>query len=301
VITAAVEGKQTSSPSKGVGILIKDSNYITLDGGGENPKGPGIGNNGAGTINKNVSGAVDVESSSHVIVRGWQLSANGTDNQPDWVTFDPSPSHWGIGGVRFFGVKNSMIDHNAANNCTDNSYSLFNSNYNTVSNNMADYPFTMNFLVTDGSSYNLLKNNVASTGDFFGFVVADPLPGTPTLATYGASHDNVVIGNISHTDGPTGNEVHSGVVPAFLGGFVVLNGTYNNQVLNNQDWASTGAGFAWAQAVPNSGTPIGVSIYPPTSHCNVTASEGGGGVGNLNGNVWSGNVYKTIDPCLPAQ
>jgi hypothetical protein len=29
--------------------------------------------------------------------------------------------------------------------------------------------------------------------------------------------------------------------------------------------------------------------------------EGGGGVANLNGNVWSGNVTKTIDPCIPPQ
>ena len=108
----------------------------------------------------------------------------------------------------------------------------------------------MNFIVTDGSSYNLLTGNVASTGDFFGYLVADPLPSTPTLATYGPSHDNAVVGNVSHTDGPTGNEIKAGVVPAFLGGFVVLNGTYNNQILNNQDWASTGTGYAWAQAVP---------------------------------------------------
>jgi hypothetical protein len=36
----------------------------------------------------------------------------------------------------------------------------------------------------------------------------------------------------------------------------------------------------------------------PTLHCNVTRSEGGGGVANSNGNVWSGNTYKTIDPCI---
>jgi hypothetical protein len=29
--------------------------------------------------------------------------------------------------------------------------------------------------------------------------------------------------------------------------------------------------------------------------------EEGGGVSNLNGNVWKGNAYKTIDSCLPAQ
>lgn len=301
VILAAVTGKQTSIQSEGVGILISNSSYVTLDGQGENPNGPGIGNNGAGTINKNASGAIDVENSSYILVQGWQMSANGVDNQPDWVTLDPSIAHWGVGGVRFFGVSNSIVDHNAANNCTDNSYSLFNSNHNTISNNTADYPFTMNFIVTDGSSYNLLTGNVASTGDFFGYLVGDPLPGTPTLATYGPSHDNAVVGNVSHTDGPTGSEKKAGVVPAFLGGFVVLNGTYNNQILNNQDWASTGSGYAWAQAVPNSGTPIGVSTYPPAIHCNVTASEGGGGVTNLNGNVWRGNSFQTIDPCIPAQ
>jgi len=244
----------------------------------------------------------DVEASSHIVVKGWQLGANGGANKlPDWVTLDPSVDYWQIGGVRFFGVTYSTIDHDAANNCTNNSYSLFNSNYNTVSNNTADYPFTMNFLLTDGSSYNTVENNVASTGDFFGYLVADPLPGTSTLATYGPSHDNVLSSNVSHSDGPTGTEIHSGIAPAFLGGFVVLNGTYNNQILNNQSWASRGSDFAWVQAVPNSGTPIGVDNYPPALHCNVTASEGGGGVGNLNGNVWSGNTFQTIDPCLPPQ
>jgi hypothetical protein len=130
--------------------------------------------------------------------------------------------------------------------------------------------------------------------------VADPLPGTATLATYGASHDNVIEANISHTDGPTGSEVHSNIAPAFLGGFVVLNGAYNNVIRHNQDWASTGSGFAWAQAVPDA-TPIGVITYPPALHCNVTASEGGGGIANRNGNTWSGNIFRTIDPCLPAQ
>ena len=46
---------------------------------------------------------------------------------------------------------------------------------------------------------------------------------------------------------------------------------------------------------------VGVKTYPPTLHCNVTASEGGGGVSNLNGNVWTGNTYQLIDSCLPAQ
>ena len=74
--------------------------------------------------------------------------------------------------------------------------------YDTVSNNTADYPFTMNFIVTDGSSYNLLTGNVASAGDFFGYLVADPPPGTPTLATYGPSHDNAVVGNAATRTAP---------------------------------------------------------------------------------------------------
>jgi parallel beta-helix repeat protein len=299
-IAAAVQGPQTVIQSLGVGISIQNSTNIKLDGGGANPSGAGIAGSKFGTINKNFTGAIDVENSSYILIKGWQFSANGQDGTPDWVALDPSLANWGVGGIRFFGVTSSTIDHNAANNCTSISYSLFNSSYNTVSNNTADYPFTMNFLVADGSSFNLVTGNVASTGDFIGYMVADPLPGTSTLATYGASHDNVFSSNISHSDGPTGAEKKAGVVPAFLGGFLVLNGTYNNTLQNNQDWASVGSGFAWAQAVP-SGTSIGVVTYPPALHCNVTASEGGGGVVNLNGNIWAGNTFQTIDPCIPAQ
>ena len=36
-----------------------------------------------------------------------------------------------------------------------------------------------------------------------------------------------IVGNVSHTDGPDGNEKKVGVVPASLAGFVVLNRTYN--------------------------------------------------------------------------
>lgn len=297
---AQVVGKQTTIQSESVAILISNSNGIVLDGGGSNPKGAGIGNTGAGALNKNVNGAIDVENSSNITIRGWQLSANGSDNSPDWVSLDPSTARWGVGGVRFFGVTNSTIDHNASNNCTDISYSLFHSSGNTVSNNTADYPFTMNFMIADGSVGNTLVGNVASTADFIGYMIADPLPGHGILETYGASHDNVLTGNISHTDGPTGNEINGGISPGFLGGFVVLNGAYNNHITNNQDWASTGTGFAWAQAVP-ANTPIGVATYPPVLHCNVTLSDGGGGVAKLNGNVWSGNVTQTIDACLPAQ
>ena len=275
---------------------------MILDGGGANPNDAGV-ETGAGRINKHQTGAIDVENSNHITIRGWQMSGSGSSSQPNWVTLDPSVTNWAVGGVRFFGVTNSVIDHNAFNNDTDNSVSLFNSSNNTVTNNSADYPFTMNFLVADGSSYNTLSGNVASTGDFIGYMIADPLPGTATLATYGSSHDNVMTQNVSHSDGPTGTEKHSGVVPAFLGGFVILNGTYNNKIRNNQDWASQGAGFAWAQAAPTapSMSPIGVANYPPVLHCNVMASEGGGGVTNLNGNVWSGNVTTTIDSCIPPQ
>src|SRR5262249_26013202 len=146
------------------------------------------------------------------------------------------------------------------------------------------------FIVTDGSSYNTLQGNVASTGDFIGYMVADPLPGTWTLGLYGPSHHNILAGNISHTDGPTGTEVKSSSVPAFLGGFVVLNGTYNNTVVNNQDWASTGSGFAWAQVVP-AATPIGVITYPSILHCNVTVSDNPIPA-PLNGNTWTGNTFK---------
>ena len=301
-IVAEVYGVQTSIQNANVGILVENSSYVVLDGAGENPSGAGIANNGAGTLNGNLSGAVDVENSSHVSVKGWQLSANGLDKDPDYIGLNPAVQYWGVGGVRFFGVSSSVMDHNAANNDTDLSYALFNSSYNQVTYNTADYPYTHNILVTDGSSYNTISNNNTGTGDYFNIMVADPLPGTSTLKTYGASHDNVISNNISHSAGPTGHELSANIVPSFLGGIVLLNGTYNNQVLNNQTWADSGADLAWAQAVPNASTPIGITTYQGTPlYCNVTASEGGGGVGNLNGNVWKGNTYQTIAPCLPAQ
>jgi parallel beta-helix repeat protein len=248
-IVAEVGGTQTSIQTANIGILVEFSSYVTLDGGGVNPNGAGIGNTGAGTINKHVNGD-RLESSSHITVKGWQLSASGGDHQPDWQTLDPSINFWGVGGVRMFGVSYSLVDHNAVNNCTDVSFSVFNSSHNTLSNNTADYPFTTNFIVTDGSSYNLLSGNVAGTADFIGYLIADPLPETATLAAFGPTHDNMLTGNISHSDGPTGNEVKSGVVPSFVGDFVVLNGTYDNQMVNNQSWSSTAVpGFAWAQAL----------------------------------------------------
>jgi parallel beta-helix repeat protein len=302
-ISATVYGVQTSIQTNNVGILVENSSYVTLDGAGENPKGQGVAETGAGTINKNTSGAIDVENSSHITIKGWQLSTNGPSINPNWVTLDPSVANWAVGGVRFFGVTNSTIDHNSANNDTDVSYSLFHSSNNTLSNNTADYPFTMNYLVTDGSSYNTLTNNEGSTGDFIGLMVADPLQGTSTLATYGPSHDNQIIGNTIHTNGPTGTELNPvSITPAFLGGIVVLNGTYNNTIKNNQTWGSFGSDLAWAQAVPDSTTPIGVKTYPPTLHCNVTQYNGTATPAPaLNGNVWTGNTYQTIDSCLPAQ
>src|SRR5260370_15211141 len=164
-----------------------------------------------------MSGAIDVETSSHITIKGWQTSTNGPSVNPDWVTLDPSISKWAVGGVRFFGVTSSTLDHNAANNDTDVSYSLFNSSHNTLSNNTADYPYTMNFIITDGSSYNTLNNNDASTADFIALLLADPLPGTATLSTYGASHDNKITGNTTHTDGPIGNELQpADITPASL-------------------------------------------------------------------------------------
>lgn len=300
-ISAAVTGIQTSIQSNGVGIVVENSNYVTLDGGGANASGAGIGNSGSGTINKNFIGAIDIENSSNVLVRGWQFSANGQDNTPDYVAFDPSLANWGVGAVRVFGSSNTLIDHNAANNCTTVSFSLFNSNHNTISNNTADYPFTNNVLITDGSSFNAVSNNVFGTADFVGVLLADPLPGTATLNQYGPSHDNLIQGNVDHSDGPTGAERHSGIAPSFVGGIVVLNGTYNNTIIGNQLYASGGGDLVWAQAIPDPSSAIGVAVEPPVIHCNVTVSEGGGGVANHNGNVWSGNTFKNIDACISQQ
>lgn len=301
-IIARVAGKQTSIQTNDVGILVRNSKGVVLDGGGANHKGPGVGNTGAGTVNKNATGAIDVENSSNITITGWQMSTNGPSVAPDWISLDPGIQYWAVGGVRFFGVIGSTIDHNSANNCTNVSYSIFFSSYNTISNNTADYPYTMNYLVTDGSAHNTIEHNEGGTGDFIGLMVADPLPGQPTLAQYGPTHDNLIAYNAIHSDGPTGNELNPiSIVPAFLGGIVVLNGTYANQIINNNTWASTGADLVWAQAVPDSTTPIGIKTYPPLLHCNVSASEGGGGVSNLNGNTWSGNTFKVIDSCLPPQ
>jgi parallel beta-helix repeat protein len=300
-ISAAVTGPQTSIQGAGIGIIVANSSFVTLDGGGANPNGAGIGSGSAGTINKNLTGAIDVENSSNVTVRGWQFSANGQDNSPDWITFNPSLANWGVGAVRLFGTSYSLIDHNAANNCTTVSFAIFDSSHNMISNNTADYPFTNNLLITDGSSYNTASNNVFSTADFVGIMIADPLPGTSTLSQYGPAHDNLIQGNLDHTDGPTGAERHSGIAPSFVGGIVILNGTYNNRIVGNQVFAASGTDLAWAQVIPDPNSPIGVAIEPPIVHCNVTVSEGGGGVANVNGNVWSGNTARKIDSCIIQQ
>jgi parallel beta-helix repeat protein len=132
------------------------------------------------------------------------MNANGSDSAPNWITLDPGS--WGGGGLRMFGVSESTIDHNAANNSSDGHFMLFDSTNNVVSNNTAGYPYTMNFLVTDGSSYNTITGNDAWDGDYVGVLVADPLPGDWTLTQYGPSHDNTITANNIHSNGPTGSE-----------------------------------------------------------------------------------------------
>jgi hypothetical protein len=297
VTNGSVSGSQTSIQTVGIGILVENSSNVTLDGGGGGGSAPGPSIKFPGVINRNSVGAIDVEDSSNVTIRGWQLSADGADGTPDFVGFDPALDNWNVGGVRFFGVTYSTIDHNAANNDTSVSYSLFNSSHNTISNNTANYPYTTNVLITDGSSYNQVIGNAFATGDFVGILIADPLPGDPEHST----HDNVVQGNTDHSDGPTGTEIAAGEAPSFVGGIVLLNGTYNNTITGNTGWSSAGGDLVWAQVKPDSSTPIGVATEPPIIHCNVTVSEGGGGVSNLNGNVWTDNNVHNQDPCIPAQ
>ncbi len=296
-IAARVDGSATSIQSNSVGILVENSSGVVIDGGGANTNGPGIAStNTAGTLNGNTSGAIDVENSDAVTITGLQMSANGVDGAPDFVGFDPGLEHWGVGGVRFFGVTNSTIDHLAGNNDTSITFSFFASSHNTLQNSTCDYPFTMNVLITDGSSFNTVQNNVMSTGDFFNIVVADPLKGQPALKTYGPSHDNVINGNTAHTSGPTGSETSAGEAPDVLGGIVILNGSANNLVSNNTSTASTGVDIGWAQETLDSSAIFGVRPYPPSTQCNVTQNNGGKGA--RNGNVWTGNVCKTIAPCL---
>jgi hypothetical protein len=301
---AAVTGTQTSIENNNIGILVENSSGVVLDGGGANPNGPGIGS-AAGSINQNALGAVDIESSDHITVAGWQMSANGQDHLAPglWVNLDPGVASWGVGGVRFFGVTYSKIDHNAANNDTDISYSLFNSSHNSISNNTADYPLTSNLMLSDGSSYNTISGNEFSTADFVGILIADPLSSSP-LSPAASAHDNVVTNNVDHTDGGTGAERHAGIAPAFEGGIVILNGAYNNAVTANQATANAGADLVWAQEVLNPSTPIGVDTFPPdvsVDVCNVTQSDGGSDLASRNGNTWSNNVVKHLYPCIPPQ
>jgi parallel beta-helix repeat protein len=302
-ITAEVYGGQTTANNNTWGVQVSNSSGVVLDGVGANSSGPGVAASGFATADTNRVGAIDLENSSSIIVRGWQMNANGSDSAPDWITLDPGS--WGGGGLRMFDVSGSTIDHNAANNSSDGHFMLFDSSNNTISNNTAGYPYTMNFLLTDGSSYNTVTGNDAWDGDYVGVLVADPLPGSWTLAQYGPTHDNTITANNIHSNGPTGNEINAGLVPAFLGGIVLLNGTFNNSVTNNSTYASSGTDLGWAQAVPDPTTPIGVKTYPPLLHCNVTAYDGPLAKKKtapaLNGNVWTGNTYKVIDPCLPPQ
>jgi hypothetical protein len=300
-IVAKIYGGQTTTNNDTWGVQVENSTGVVLDGVGVNSAGPGVRASGFATANTNRLGGIDLESSSNITVRGWQMNANGSDSAPDWITLDPSTSNWSGGALRMVEVTGSTIDHNAANNSVDGHFMLFDSSANTISNNTAGYPYTMNFLLTDGSSYNTLTGNDAWDGDYAGVLVADPLPGSSTLSQYGPTHDNTIANNSIHSNGPTGAELKAGLVPAFLGGIVMLNGTYNNRVTNNATFASTGTDLAWAQAVPDGSTPIRIKTYKPLLHCNVTTYDGPGSPPPFGGNVWSGNTYKTIDPCLPSQ
>jgi hypothetical protein len=308
---ASVSGSQTSIQTVGTGVFVDNSSNVTLDGGGANTNGPGI-KSGAGVMNKNSLGAIYVKDSNGITIRGWQLNANGAHGSPDWIGFDPDPENvrgvWNVGGVRFFDVTNSTVDHNQANNDTSISYSLFDSNNDTISNNTANYPFTTNVLITDGSWGNQVIDNAFATGAFTGILIADPLPqglpyhGTGTLERYGPTHDNLVKGNTDHSDGPTGTEKAAGEAPSFVGGIVVLNGTYNNLIEGNTAWAQAGGALVWARAIVDPTTPIGVAIEPPIVHCNVdTLYDGPGVQPPLNDNQWTGNTVQAQDSCIPPQ
>jgi hypothetical protein len=240
-----------------------------------------------------------------VTVTGWQMSANGEDHLASslWVNLDPGVASWGVGGVRFFDVTSSTIDHNAANNDTDISYSLFASSNDLVTDNTADYPLTSNVMIADGSSYNTISGNDFSTADFVGILIADPLSSTP-LPAAASSHDNTVIDNVDHSDGATGAERHSGLAPAFQGGIVILNGAYNNTVAGNQATSDSGAGIVWAQEVLNANSPIGIDSFPPSLQidvCNVTQSDGNSNLANDNGNTWTENIVQASYSCIPPQ
>jgi hypothetical protein len=284
-----IAGKQTSLQNNNIGVVIENSTNLVADGGGANLNGWGIVANGAaGTINKNLLGAINVESSSLVTIRGWQLSANGQDGTPDWVGFDPGTDHWSVGGVRFLNVTSSTIDHNSANNDTSISYSLWNSSANFVTWNTGDYPFSANLLLADGSSFNTVDHNSFGTADFIGILVADPLP----PSSFGSTSNNTITNNTVHTSGPTGNEIKAGQAPDFTGGIVLLNSTAGNYVQGNQLWSNTGTDLKWAQETLDPSSSIGVRSYPQTAVCNVPPFGS-----PFNGNVWLGNSFKTQDIC----
>jgi hypothetical protein len=69
---------------------------VALDGGAANANGPGV-KSGGGVINKNSMRAVDVENSSKITIRGWQMNANGADGTPDWLGFNTSTNNWFVG------------------------------------------------------------------------------------------------------------------------------------------------------------------------------------------------------------
>ena len=286
---SVIAGTQTSLQNNNIGIVIEDSTNLVADGGGANPNGWGIVASGnAGTINKNYLGAIDVENSSIVTIKGWHLSANGQDGTPDWVSFDPGTDHWSIGGVRFLNVTNSVIDHNSANNDTSISYSLWNSSANSVTFNTADYPFTANLLLADGSSSNMVTQNSFGTADFVGILVADPL----TLQSFPLTSNNTINHNSVHTSGPTGTEIKAGQAPDFIGGIVLLNSTSSNLVEGNQLWSNIGTDLKWAQETLDPSSPIGVRSYPNTAVCNVPPFGP-----PFNDNVWLSNFFRTQDIC----
>jgi Right handed beta helix region len=133
-------------------------------------------------------------------------------------------------------TQGSLIGASAASSI---SYSLWSSSNNRVTWNTGDYPFTANLVLANGSSYNTVYNNSFGTADFVGVLVADPLQ-LPQPSIFGSSSNNTITYNTIHSSGPTGHEIHSGVVPDFLGGIVILNSASNNEVEYNQLWQNTG-------------------------------------------------------------
>ena len=82
---------------------------------------------------------------------------------------------------------------------------------------------------------------------------------------------------------------------------MILNGAYNNKIIENQLNSNAGGDLVWAQAILDPTSPIGVATEPPVVHCNVTVSDGGGGVTNQNGTVWFDNTAQHIDSCITQQ